>query len=157
MLNNNLIDTSFKEKYSSSNQAKTECLEKLKKAKVRMSKQRMEIIDLLFEGSFNCTKELYYEAQERNPELGMSSVYRFLKVLADQGIISKSKMLDVNCKTCDLKQASLKGKDGATLVDNLNLHELLRLGLIVKGVISSDEKINVTMVDDEINISLHNN
>ena len=78
-------------------------------------------------------------------------------MLADQGIISKSKMLDVNCKTCDLKQASLKGKDGATLVDNLNLHELLRLGLIVKGVISSDEKINVTMVDDEINISLHNN
>ena len=56
MLNNNLIDTSFKEKYSSSNQAKTECLEKLKKAKVRMSKQRIEIIDLLFEGSFNCTK-----------------------------------------------------------------------------------------------------
>ena len=36
--------------------AKAECLDKLKKAKVRMSKQRLELLDLLFSGTFNCTK-----------------------------------------------------------------------------------------------------
>lgn len=136
--------------------AKAECLEKLKKAKVRMSKQRLELLDLLFSGTFNCTKELYYEAQAQNPELGMSTVYRFLKVLYDIGVISNNKLLDVNCSNCNFKLASLKNNQGQELkADGLDLQELLRLGMVVKGLIKSDEKIDIKMLDDSVYISVH--
>lgn len=137
--------------------AKAECLDKLKKAKVRMSKQRLELLDLLFSGTFNCTKELYYEAQSRNPELGMSTVYRFLKVLYDVGVISNNKLLDVNCSNCNFKLAALRDHEGQELrADGLDLQELLRLGMVVKGLIKSDEKIDVKMQNDSVYISVLN-
>jgi Fur family ferric uptake transcriptional regulator len=149
-----LISTSFKERCISLTDAKSQCIEKLKAHKIRLSKQRFEIIDILFSGSFTCTKELFYEAQAKNPELGMSTVYRFLKVLADVGIISKHKILDVNCRNCDFRKAILLNRYGQKISEGLNIHEILRLGLVVKGVIGSDEKIDVKMIDDELNISL---
>lgn len=137
------------------NDAKSQCLEKLKNASVRMSKQRLEIIDILFSNKFNCTKELFYEVQARNPNLGISTVYRFLKVLNDIGVISNSKMLDVNCSNCKIHLASLKDKSGNDLkCEGLSIQELVRLGLVVKGVINSDEKIDVKMVEDSVHISV---
>ncbi len=133
-------------------EAKEDCLAKLKAAKIRMSKQRLELVDLLFSGKYTCTKELYYDALTRNPELGMSTVYRFLKVLADLGVMANGKAIDVTCNNCVFRTAKLTNSQGH--VDSLNLHELLRLGLIVKGVIGSEEKIAVKMVDDAISIEV---
>ncbi|MBR1924809.1 MAG: transcriptional repressor [Ruminobacter sp.] len=133
--------------------AKTECLDKLRNSGVRLSKQRLELIDLLFSGTFNCTKELYYEARARNPELGMSTVYRFLKVLSDLDIISNNKMLNVSCTNCSFKLATFKGKQEFK-ADTLDIQELVRLGMVVKGLIKSDEKIDISMQDDEVTISI---
>jgi Fur family transcriptional regulator, ferric uptake regulator len=152
-----LLDPSLANSCISINDAKSKCLEKLKRAKIRMSKQRLELVDLLFTGSFTCTKELYYEALSNNPDLGMSTVYRFLKVLSDIGVIAKNKVLDIGCNNCEFRLASLKDNNGRDVVaEGLNLHELLRLGLIVKGVIKSDEKIDVKMIDDSVHISIQN-
>lgn len=157
MPHNDLLDSSLTKSCISLNDAKSKCLEKLKLSKIRMSKQRLELVDLLFSGSFTCTKELYYEALAKNPDLGMSTVYRFLKVLSDIGVIAKTKVLDVNCSNCEFRLASLKDNKGNELMpEGLNLHELLRLGLVVKGVIKSDEKIEVKMVDDNVHISVQN-
>jgi Fur family ferric uptake transcriptional regulator len=137
--------------------AKSDCLEKLKKAHVRLSKQRLEIIDLLFSGTFTCTKELYYEAQARYPELGMSTVYRFLKVLSDNGVISNSKILDVSCASCTYKIGSLKDGNGTEIkAEGIDLQELVRLGLVVKGIIKSDELIDVKLDDTSLHIKIKN-
>ena len=133
--------------------AKTECLDKLRNSGVRLSKQRLELVDLLFSGTFNCTKELYYEARARNPELGMSTVYRFLKVLSDLDIISNNKMLNVSCTNCTFKLPTFKGKQEFK-ADTLDIQELVRLGMVVKGLIKSDEKIDISMQDDEVTISI---
>ena len=86
----------------------------------------------------------------------MSTVYRFLKVLYDIGVISNNKLLDVNCSNCNFKLASLKNNQGQELkADGLDLQELLRLGMVVKGLIKSDEKIDIKMLDDSVYISVH--
>ncbi len=154
MANEGLISSSFNKHCLSLTEAKNQCLETLKNHKIRLSKQRLEIIDILFSGEFSCTKELFYEAQERYPDLGMSTVYRFLKVLADIGIISKQKILEVGCRNCEIRKATLINRYGQKVTEGLNLHEIVRLGLVVKGVIGSDERIDVQMVDDAINISV---
>ena len=137
------------------NTAKQQCIDKLKKAGIKMSKQRMELLDLLFSGKFNCTKELFYEAQKNHPELGMSTVYRFLNVLENLAIIGNSKILDLKCSECAFRLGSLKDSEGREIKANgISLTELVRLGLIAKGVISSNEKIDVQMVDDGAHISI---
>ncbi|MGN1392683.1 MAG: transcriptional repressor [Succinivibrionaceae bacterium] len=137
------------------NAAKTECIKKLKEQSVRLSKQRLQLLDILFSGTFNCTKELYYIAQEQIPNLGMSTVYRFLKVLSDLGIISNNKILDINCYNCHFNLASFKDKEGRELkADGLSIQELVRLGLIVKGLIKSEEKIDVKVIDEGFYITV---
>ncbi len=138
------------------NEAKSRCLEMLKNAHVRMSKQRIYLVDLLFSGSYTCVKDLFYEAQSQNPELGISTVYRFLKVLEDIGAISNNHGFDMNkCQNCDFKVVTVKDSGGKEIRGHeLDLSELLRLGLIVKGVINSNEKIDVKMVDDLVDISV---
>lgn len=50
---------------------------------------------------------------------------------------------------------SVRDAGGRVVVpDGMDLQELLRLGLVVKGVIKSDEKIAVTMVDDSVHIEV---
>ena len=135
--------------------AKADCLEKLKAAGVRMSKQRLLIVDNLFTGRFSCTKELYYEVLAANPGIGISTVYRFLKVLMSLGVLSNNKKLDVSCNECMFRLGSVRDAGGRVVVpDGMDLQELLRLGLVVKGVIKSDEKIAVTMVDDSVHIEV---
>ncbi len=134
---------------------KVECLEKLRRAKVRMSRQRLELLDLLFEGSYRCAKEFYFVAHSRNPRLGMSTVYRFLRVLYDAGVIANSRMIDVSCAGCTFK-ALTAGDDGGRefIADGIGFRELLRLGMVVKGLIGSDEKIDVKMAGDSVRISV---
>ncbi len=137
------------------NNAKNECLDKLRQNKVRLSQQRLKIIDVLFSREFKCTKDLYYELSEDNPNLGISTVYRFLKVLSDLGVISNSKQFNISCANCSFKLASLKDNLGNNVnVSDFDLPELLRLGLVVKGLIKSNEKIDVKMVDDAVHIEV---
>lgn len=135
--------------------AKGDCLAKLKSAGVRMSKQRLQIVEHLFTGRFSCTKELYYAVLEQNPGIGISTVYRFLKVLMELGVLSNNKKLDVSCSECQFRLGSVRNAGGQIVgAEGMDLQELLRLGLIVKGVIKSDEKISVTMVDDSVHIEV---
>lgn len=53
----------------------------------RITKQRILIIDTLLEHRFECKKAVCYYVQQKDPSIGMATVYRFLQVLEQMEVL----------------------------------------------------------------------
>ena len=52
-----------------------------------MTKQRELILDIVFEHECASCKEIYYQAIQRDPGIGMATVYRMVNTLTDIGVL----------------------------------------------------------------------
>ncbi|MCD7998763.1 MAG: transcriptional repressor [Clostridiales bacterium] len=68
---------------------KEQIINEFKKRGKRITQQRLIILDVILEGSWNCGKEIYYEATKRDSSIGMATVYRTLNALEEMGILSR--------------------------------------------------------------------
>ncbi len=64
-------------------------LRKLKERGHRITKQRMVLLDIILNEECSCCKEIYYKAVKRNPDIGISTVYRLVNSLEEIGAISR--------------------------------------------------------------------
>ena len=55
----------------------------------RITKQRMVILDVILEQNWTDCKEVYYEAVQRDSTVGLSTVYRTIRMLEEMGAITK--------------------------------------------------------------------
>nr|WP_252203282.1 MULTISPECIES: transcriptional repressor [Coprococcus] len=59
----------------------------MRKRGFRVTKQRELILDIVFEHECASCKEIYYQAIQRDPGIGMATVYRMVNTLTDIGVL----------------------------------------------------------------------
>lgn len=129
-------------------------LRKLEASGLRMTVQRRHIIDILTNSQCTSPKELWYEAKQFVPDLGIATVYRLINRLEQIGVLSKARNLGMRPQTPVLGAITdSKGKNVSRL-NNLDLTELVRLGLIAKGALGPNNVISLSIVGEKINVTV---
>ena len=132
-----------------------ETIRKLEASGLRMTTQRRRIIEILTSSSCTSPKELWYEAKQYVPDLGITTVYRLINRLEQIGLLSKNRNIGMQPVTPRLGTITdAAGKHVNTRLKHLELKELLRLGLIAKGIIGQNNKIDLTLVGERINVTV---
>ena len=75
---------------------KTYILKELKKNGCRITNQRKLLIDVILNGECSSCKEIYYQAIQRDPGIGMATVYRMVNTLEQIGAISRKNMYRIS-------------------------------------------------------------
>ena len=70
-------------------------LKKLKENGCRITKQRIELLDIILENECSSCKEIYYKALKKDPKIGTATVYRMVNILEDVGAIDRKNMYRV--------------------------------------------------------------
>lgn len=82
------VENSVKnEQYQRVCQEKEEILHLLRKRGFRVTKQRELILDIVFQHECTSCKEIYYQAIQKDPGIGMATVYRMVNTLTDIGVL----------------------------------------------------------------------
>lgn len=71
-------------------------LNELKKNGCRITSQRKLLIDIILLDECGCCKEMYYQALEKDPSIGMATVYRMVKTLEEIGLIQRKNMYRID-------------------------------------------------------------
>ncbi len=131
-----------------------ETLRKLEESGLRMTVQRRHIIDILTRSDCTSPKEVWYEAREFVPDLGIATVYRLINRLEQIGVLSRQRNLGMRPETPEL--GTIKSGRGQKTLDarGTNLQELLRLGLISRGIIGHNNVIQLSLVGNKVNVTV---
>lgn len=130
-------------------------IRKLEQSGLRMTIQRRHIIEILTSSKCTSPKELWYEAKEYVPDLGIATVYRLINRLEQIGVISKARNLGM--QNVEPKLGTLKDKTGNIIKKEGSTQELVALikqGLMTSGKIKAEENIKLSLVGDKINIQI---
>lgn len=131
-----------------------ETLRKLEESGLRMTVQRRHIIDILTRSDCTSPKEVWYEAREFVPDLGIATVYRLINRLEQIGVLSRQRNLGMRPETPEL--GTIKSGRGQKTLDarGTDLRELLRLGLISRGIIGHNNVIQLSLVGNKVNVTV---
>ena len=138
--------------YSQIGDLTEETVQKLEQSGLRMTLQRRHIIEILTKSQCTSPKELWYEARQYVPDLGIATVYRLINRLEQIGVLAKNRNLGINRVIPQL--GSITNYNGQIIAPrtNVQLTELVRLGLISTGVIGTNNKIELSLVGESINV-----
>ena len=64
-------------------------IQKLKEQGLRITKQRLILLDIILEEDCSCCKEIYYKASQKDDKIGSATVYRMINTLEEIGAISQ--------------------------------------------------------------------
>lgn len=67
-------------------------IQKLKEQGLRITKQRLILLDIILEEDCSCCKEIYYKASQKDNRIGSATVYRMINTLEEIGAISRKNM-----------------------------------------------------------------
>lgn len=101
------------------NRRKEKMLQVLKQKGFRLTSQRRLILDIILEKECSCSKEIYYFAQQKDPTIGIATVYRMIKLLEETEMLDRKNLYKLSCETV------AKIHDGCTLI--LKNSEQIRL------------------------------
>ncbi|MDO4337558.1 MAG: transcriptional repressor [Eubacteriales bacterium] len=68
---------------------KEQIIEKLRANGCRITKQRMELLDIILENRCSSCKEIFYQASRQDENIGIATVYRMVNALEEIGVISR--------------------------------------------------------------------
>ena len=81
--------------YQYTQMQKDRIVSKFKAKGGRMTRQRELVLDIILEGDCSCCKEIYYRAMQKDPEIGVATVYRMVNKLEEMGVISRKNMYKI--------------------------------------------------------------
>lgn len=61
----------------------------LKANKIKLTKQRRLVIDIILEKEFYTCKDIYQYASELDPNIGIATIYRMVKTLESMGVLNR--------------------------------------------------------------------
>lgn len=129
-------------------------LNRLEKSGLRMTVQRRHIIEILFRSQYTTPKEVWYEAKRFIPDLGIATVYRLINRLEQIGVLAKAR--NIGMAKVEPKLGGIADSNGHTVSADrrVTLNELIRAGLISYGVIGQNNKIDLSLVGDKVNVTV---
>jgi len=139
------------EKFNVNSQLTDATLRKLEAGGLRMTVQRRHIIEILTSSQCTSPKELWYEAKQYVPDLGIATVYRLINRLEQIGVISKTRNLGM--QNVEPVLGSVTDAGGRKLnISSLKLTDIVKQGMIAKGLISSQSDIELSLVGEKVNV-----
>ena len=138
--------------YSQVGDLTEETVQKLEQSGLRMTVQRRHIINILTKSQCTSPKELWYEARQYVPDLGIATVYRLINRLEQIGVLAKTRNLGLSRVHPTLGMITDARGNMLKLRTPPQLAELVRLGLISTGVIGNNNRIDLALVGDKVNI-----
>ena len=127
---------------------KQEIIEKLKANGLKITKQRMIILQLVLNGNFSCCKEIYYQASQIDSKIGMATVYRMINVLEEIGEINRNNIYQIGeCSNCEAVGSCKVELEDDTVIElsETKWHQIMNVGLTVCGYIKDKKIKNVTI------------
>ncbi len=134
------------EQYRRVSHEKDHILRQLRRSGFRVTKQRELILDIIFEHECASCKEIYYQAIQKDPKIGMATVYRMVNTLMDIGVLKSASL-----KPHTLEKGPGSGCEvtlkhqGVITFDQSEWMHLLRTGLQRKGC-QTDEILEVRIL-----------
>lgn len=74
---------------------KEDIIKKLKKQGLRITKQRLMLLDIILENECSSCKEIYYKASRSDSKIGSATVYRMINTLEEIGAINRKNMYKI--------------------------------------------------------------
>lgn len=130
-------------------------LRKLEASGLRMTVQRRHIIEILTSSQCTSPKELWYEAKQFVPDLGIATVYRLINRLEQIGVISKARNLGMQRVEPKLGTITdYKGRKIFNAGTTKDLATLIKQGLIARGTIGPQNELELSLVGDKVNVTI---
>lgn len=117
-------------------------LEELKKRGLRITNQRILLLDIILENRCSCCKEIYYRAHRRDSSIGIATVYRMVKVLEEMGAIDRSSQYRIFCEElCDKAPDKVVHCTNQRKISlsSAEWKEVICAGLAAKGYIGEED------------------
>lgn len=119
-------------------------LNELKKRGCRITNQRKLILDIIIQSECSCCKEIYYQAIQTDPSIGIATVYRMLKVLEEIGAINRRQWYNLpyeNLNKSKGKLVFIRDNNDVIEFENKKIFELLQKEL--KNIGYENEDISI--------------
>lgn len=128
-------------------------LEKLRERGCRITRQRLNLIDVILENECSSCKEIFYKAQEQDDRVGVATVYRMINLLEEIGAINRKNMYRVEYGENSLLDTAAQESACTIELDDGTVHRLsanhwnqvLRTGLEAYGYLKSQDIASVML------------
>ena len=119
-------------------------IQKLKEQGLRITKQRLILLDIVLEEVCSGCKEIYYKASQKDDKIGSATVYRMINTLEEIGAISRKNMYRVDCSPeCRKENACTIELEDNTVIE-LNeekWNQIICTGLAACGITADGQKV----------------
>lgn len=130
--------------YQRTQMQKDMILHRLKEQGLRITRQRMMLLDIILEEEFTCCKEIFYKASKQDPKIGCATVYRMINTLEDIGAISRKNLYRIECtQECSTDHACKIEFEDDTVMELSATHwnQVLQSGLKACGYLESHKQV----------------
>ena len=149
------------------NQTQTECqnyhrtqmqrqmvIDRLRERGCRITKQRLQLLDIILEEECAGCKEIYIKAASVDNRIGLATVYRMINLLEEIGAISRKNMYKIACEkggSCDRENVCMLEFDDDTScgLSAKQWNEVLAEGLRRCGYLNGKHIRNVSVFQCE--------
>lgn len=136
--------------YQYTQMQKDRIVSKFKAKGGQMTRQRELVLDIILEGDCSCCKEIYYRAMQKDPEIGVATVYRMVNKLEEMGVISRKNMYKIENQT---KRHPQQGSCMVELEDNSvckltskNWKKVMEAGLEACGYAKKGQRVKKIII-----------
>ena len=139
------------QQYQKSSMDKRALLELLREKGCRITKQRLNLIEIILDGNCSSCKEIYYEASKRNSGIGMATIYRMVNLLEEIGALKWRNEYSI-CDTAacqNLKSCTVEMEDTSYLeLDSESIREIFERGMETCGYFKG-KKVRYVLIKTE--------
>lgn len=83
--------------YHAKTRQKQVIIDEMKRQGLRITNQRILVIDIILSNECSCCKEIFYQASRIDPTIGIATVYRMLKILEEIGVLDRKNLYRIVC------------------------------------------------------------
>lgn len=130
-------------------------IDTLKKAGLRITAQRRLLIEIILENECSSCKEIYYEAINRDPNVGIATVYRMIKTLEEFNLINSKNIYDISYENLDIiKEDEIvyvnKEKQQLISLDKEDWYQQMQKRLRELGITGENSRFSVIIKEHQL-------